>query len=288
MSITFSGLSRTVVIAVVYGASVAAIGAHGQRPLVAPQAIPSQLLSDDERIEFCTQMHDASTPDERKKVAERMRATLTPRAKAYGVTLPAWLLDGQPIEGRGGDIPGLGCQAGRARPRTQNTPPAHAAPDQGMPTREVPARETPVRDTPAPNRPIRSTPAQNTPAQTVPDTDIPVGHDHGIPYVTGGVGQDEASALRRLASGYSMRATFTSVTGEYLSGVAVQVSSSNGATVFTAVSQGPYLFARLPSGHYRVVASFNGVERSREFYVPTRGSVRFAMVWPALRASSGG
>jgi hypothetical protein len=122
----------------------------------------------------------------------------------------------------------------------------------------------------------------------VPDTDIPVGHDHGIPYVTGGVGQDEASALRRLASGYSMRATFTSATGEYLSGVAVQVSSSNGATVFTAVSQGPYLFARLPSGHYRVVARFNGVERSREIYVPTRGSVRFGMVWPALRASSGG
>jgi hypothetical protein len=288
MSTTFSGLSRTVVIAVAYGASVAALAAHAQRPVPPPQAIPSQLLSDDERIEFCTQMHDASTPEERRKISERMRATLVPRARSYGVTLPAWLLDAQPIEGRGGDIPGLGCQSGRARPRTQNTPPAHAAPDHAMPTHEAPARETPVRNPPASGTSIQGTPAQNTPPQTVPDTDIPVGHDHGIPYVTGGVGQDEATALRRLAPSYSMRATFTSVTGEYLSGVAVQVSRSDGSTVFTAVSQGPYLFARLPSGHYRVVARFNGVERSRDVYVPTRGSVRFAMVWPALRAASGG
>ncbi|TCG03629.1 hypothetical protein BZM27_46905 [Paraburkholderia steynii] len=120
----------------------------------------------------------------------------------------------------------------------------------------------------------------------MPGSDIPVGHDRGIAYVTGGVGQDEATALRRLAPGYSMRATFTTASGEFLSGVAVQIFGSDGKVVFAGTSAGPYLFARLPSGHYRVVASFDGVQRTRALYVPMRGSVRFTLTWPTSRAAS--
>jgi hypothetical protein len=79
-----------------------------------------------------------------------------------------------------------------------------------------------------------------------------------------------------------MRATFTTGSGEYLSGVAVQVARSDGTVVFNATSDGPYLYARLPQGHYRLTASLDGAQRSRDLYVPARGGVRFTLVWPKL------
>jgi hypothetical protein len=120
----------------------------------------------------------------------------------------------------------------------------------------------------------------------MPGSDIPVGHDRGIAYITGGVGQDEATALRRLAPSYNMRATFTTASGGYLSGVAVQIFGSDGKVVFAGTSAGPYLFARLTSGRYRVVATFDSVERTNALYVPTRGSVRFTLTWPTSREAS--
>jgi hypothetical protein len=298
MSTTFAGLPRTLGIALMWAISTAGYGAHAQRSRsqAPPDAVPSQLLSDDERIDFCTQMHRASTPEERRAVAARMRDTLTPRAKVQGVALPPWLLEGRPAN-ESGAIPGLSCEAGAARPHVQAPAPVRQPPERKPPPREVAARQPP-----APAVPVRQLPAQPVqPAQSVPAPpvsreapsarnttagDIPVEQDHGVAYVTGGVGQDEATAIRGMASSYNMRAMFTTRSGEYLSGVSVQIFRSDGTPVFTATSDGPYLFARLPQGHYRLVATVDGSQRSRELYIPARGGVRFTLVWPALHATS--
>lgn len=115
---------------------------------------------------------------------------------------------------------------------------------------------------------------------------VPAGYDHGIAFVTGGVGDDEAAALRTVASRYSMAATFASSSGEYLSGVAVQVLKPDGALVFTAISEGPYLFAQIPPGHYRLVATSDGLKRTRTIVVPAQGGVRLTLNWPAARPAS--
>jgi hypothetical protein len=260
------------------------------------------LLSDDERVEFCTQMHRASTPQERSAVAARMRDTLTPRAKGQGVTLPSWVLEGRPANG-GADIPGLSCESGIARPRAAPTAvparvpapatvrdvPERKPPQQELATREPPTHTVAVNEAPAQRMPAPAPqPAEDTSTRNPAPNGIPVAHDnHGVAYVTGGVGQDEVAAFRGLASGYNMRATFTTGSGEYLSGVAVQVARSDGTVVFNATSDGPYLFARLPQGRYRLTATLDGAQRSRELYVPARGGVRLTMVWPLLHASSG-
>ena len=281
MFTTLSGLSRTVLVVAVCTASTAAFARHARQSQVPPESISSLLLSDDERIEFCTEMHRASTPEERQVVVERMRNTLIPRAKKQDLSLPRWLQEGRPTNGFGGPngtIPGLDCESGVSRLHAQAIAPVRQAPDHKTPHSETPPSKTPPSEAP---------PAK-TPAQEMPGSDIPVGHDRGIAYVTGGVGEDEATALRRLAPGYSMRGTFTAASGEYLSGVAVQIFGSDGKVVFAGTSAGPYLFARLPPGHYRVVATFDGVERTRALYVPTRGSVRFTLTWKTSRAASSG
>ena len=271
MPTTFACLSRTILLAALCVASTAAFAA---RPAKAPGTVSSLLLSDDERIEFCTQMRRASTADERRAVAEHLRDTLIPRSKEKNVALPSWLLNGAPkgYGDPGNSIPGLACETGPARSRAPAVPPSREAPDQKTPKREVPNQPTPSRE---------ATDQTTPPAADTPRGDIPIGHDRGIAYITGGVGQDEAAALRGMARGYSMRATFMTGTGEYLSGVAVEVSRSDGTVVFAARSDGPYLFAQLPPGHYRVAATFDTTARTKQITVPSHGSIRFTLVWPA-------
>ena len=318
MSTTFSGLSKTLRWTLMCGAAVLAFGTHAQRLLAQPSAVPSELLSDDERVAFCTQMRRASTPQERSAVTASMRDTLTPRAKGQGVALPSWLIEGRPAS-EGGSIPGLSCEPGTPRPHVQAAAPAPAPVPAPATAREVPehkaplprelATREPVPHVPAPATqepatrpmPVREQTVANVPGvparPTLPDddapvrnavpSDIPVAHDdHGVAYVTGGVGQDEVAAFRGLASGYNMRATFTTGSGEYLSGVAVQVARSDGTVVFNATSDGPYLYARLPQGHYRLIASLDGAQRSRDLYVPARGGVKLTLIWPLLHANS--
>lgn len=309
MSTTFAGLSRTIRIGLVCAMSVVACGAQAQRPA---EAVPSQLLSDDERLDFCSQMRRAATPEDRKTVTARLRDTLAPRAKGQGVALPGWLLEGRPANDSA-NIPGLDCQAGQpgaARPRVQPAAPAvPAAPAKETSERKPPPAPPAARDAatarqpvkrddipplppslastaPVPAPPAAAVSAEEAPARSTATGDIPVGHDRGVAYVTGGVGQDEAAAFRGLAPGYNMRATFTTGSGEYLSGVAVQVLRADGSVAFSATSDGPYLYARLPQGRYRVVATLDGVPRSRELYVPARGGVKFSLVWPNIHAGA--
>jgi hypothetical protein len=174
-------------------------------------------------------------------------------------------------------------------PATVRDVPERKPPQQELATREPPTHTVAVNEAPAQRMPAPAPqPAEDTSTRNPAPNGIPVAHDnHGVAYVTGGVGQDEVAAFRGLASGYNMRATFTTGSGEYLSGVAVQVARSDGTVVFNATSDGPYLFARLPQGRYRLTATLDGAQRSRELYVPARGGVRLTMVWPLLHASSG-
>ena len=139
MSTLLSGSSKTLRWTLVCGVTAMALSARG----ASPEAVPSQLLSDDERVDFCTQMHRAATPQERNAVAARMRDTLTPRAKGQGVALPSWVLEGRPANG-GADIPGLSCQSGAARPRAPTAIPAPVPTP--APVRVVPERKPPQQE----------------------------------------------------------------------------------------------------------------------------------------------
>ena len=123
----------------------------------APESISSLLLSDDERIEFCTEMHHASTLDERRVLVERMRSTLIPRAKAQDLSLPRRLLEGRPMNGFGGPngtIPGLDYESGISRLHAQAVAPARQLPDHKTPPSEAPPSKTPAQEMPGSDIPI--------------------------------------------------------------------------------------------------------------------------------------
>jgi hypothetical protein len=83
--------------------------------------------------------------------------------------------------------------------------------------------------------------------------------DGGIRYVSGGVGESSRDELNALADEFNLHLMFaTQGSGEYLSAVRVNILDAQNSPVLTAVSKGPWFYAQLPPGDYRVEATPTG------------------------------
>lgn len=243
--------------ALLIGALLAVSSASvAQGPGKPPVVEPRDLVSPEERLDYCNEMHNASTLDERLAIARRMRDTLVARAKEKGVTLPSPMHRGM----RGGMRGGMGDgNAGR-------DPNGEAAMrSYGMDCGKVGL----MVDSSQPGAVAAQAPR------------VEVHYANGVAYVSGGVGQDEADAMRAIRGNYSMRATFATANGTYLSDVAVRVENADGSTLFTTRSDGPFLYAKLPAGHYRLIATSDRIERARPIDIPRHGAVSVTLTWPA-------
>ena len=100
-----------------------------------------------------------------------------------------------------------------------------------------------------------------------------------IEYRSGGIGEDERRALRALAAEYNLRLSFVAEgRGAYLSGVGVRIESEEGKVVLNAQADGPWFFARLPAGRYRIAATLAGNTVSQDADV-TRGAAELVLRW---------
>lgn len=76
-----------------------------------------------------------------------------------------------------------------------------------------------------------------------------------VSFVSGGVGQEENCLMKGVQSGYNLHLLFAETpSNHYLADIPVKVIDHHGATVLDATSQGPYLYARLMPGSYRIIA----------------------------------
>ncbi len=92
----------------------------------------------------------------------------------------------------------------------------------------------------------------------------PIGHRerNGVGWVSGGVSLEERDALRTVAPDYNLQVVVAmSGTGDYRADVPVSVEDANGNPVLSVVSDGPWLFARVAPGRYRVRTG-DGQERT--------------------------
>ena len=87
----------------------------------------------------------------------------------------------------------------------------------------------------------------------------------GLPYLSGGVGEESQQLLSSRASEFNVKLVFALTSGAYLSNVKVAIADAKGTkTLLEATSDGPWFLAKLPVGNYRVVATYAGkaIERS--------------------------
>lgn len=101
------------------------------------------------------------------------------------------------------------------------------------------------------------------------------------PYVTGGIGLDEREALLKEATteGYNLKVVTAASAGAYLANISIRVDDRKGATVLEGAMDGPWLFAKLPSGQYTVSASDGQQAQKRTVQLSDKGMREVIFRW---------
>jgi len=102
----------------------------------------------------------------------------------------------------------------------------------------------------------------------------------GLPYATGGAGEEEREALQGMQRDYSVKLTFADkASGVYLADVGVQVTGKKGDTVFEVPDAGPTPLVKLPPGQYKLSATHEGNTKTARLTVPARGNASQTLYW---------
>jgi hypothetical protein len=86
---------------------------------------------------------------------------------------------------------------------------------------------------------------------------ITEGKSNGVMYASGGVGMDERMDMDALAKDYNVKMVFVEAPKDYVSGVKVKIEDPSGKVLLETTSSGPWFFAKLPQGEYRIIATFH-------------------------------
>jgi hypothetical protein len=86
---------------------------------------------------------------------------------------------------------------------------------------------------------------------------ITEGKSNGVIYASGGVGLDEQMEMNAMAKNYNLKMVFAEAPRDYVSGVKVKIVDHSGKVLLETTSSGPWFFAKLPQGDYRLIASFH-------------------------------
>jgi len=101
-----------------------------------------------------------------------------------------------------------------------------------------------------------------------------------VTYVSGGVGDAEAQAIKDMSSDYSLQLLFvTRQSGQYLADVKVRITDSRNNVMLDTTSEGPYLLAKLPAGRYTVTAELNGQVQRQTVQVNGSRGQRLVLGW---------
>lgn len=104
----------------------------------------------------------------------------------------------------------------------------------------------------------------------------------GISYLSGGIGSDEAEAMKAQASHHALALTFAQHTdGQdvYLASVPVVISKDDGTQVLDIVTEGPYLLINLPEGRYHIAATHRQQAKTAEVTIQAGTHVKRTFLW---------
>ena len=103
-----------------------------------------------------------------------------------------------------------------------------------------------------------------------------------ISYVTGGVGYDEAIAMRKAEPMYPLSLEFVQHAkpkDEFLANVEVTIKNHAGEIALQVISEGPFLLARLPPGKYVINAKIKDELRTQHVTLIEKKPAHFIFEW---------
>ncbi|MBF8730156.1 MULTISPECIES: carboxypeptidase regulatory-like domain-containing protein [Pseudomonas] len=102
---------------------------------------------------------------------------------------------------------------------------------------------------------------------------------NGVRYLQGGIGQDEANALRR-TPGYDLHVTLSvGPEDKFQSGATVDIQNAQGQQVLALQDVGPLLFVQLPPGQYRVTGNADGQTVQQQVTVSGKSAANVSLHW---------
>lgn len=101
----------------------------------------------------------------------------------------------------------------------------------------------------------------------------------GVSYMSGGIGLDEREALEMMGRNYNLKLVFAVRQGNYLSDVKVLITGTGGNIALEAVSDGPWFYAQLPPGTYRVSATTLGKMITKTAHVGSGTHTQLNFTW---------
>ena len=108
---------------------------------------------------------------------------------------------------------------------------------------------------------------------------------HDVQVRSGGIGSEERAELFAERSNYNLRLAFADTGGAYIAGVEVKLYQQRGGSyheVYAGSGEGPWFFARVEPGRYRVEATHRGVTQTREMQVgPQQKAAQIFVRWRA-------
>jgi len=110
-----------------------------------------------------------------------------------------------------------------------------------------------------------------------------VHHQGSVSFLSGGVGSDQATALKDEMHKYPLVLEFAGKAqqgNEYLADVPVHITDMKGATVLKTTSRGPFMLASLPNGRYKITATYDGKTQERLVDVNPANHTRAFFLFP--------
>ena len=101
-----------------------------------------------------------------------------------------------------------------------------------------------------------------------------------VAFVDGGIGVSDQAAMRRLASDYPLRMTFSGgKSNEYVADADVRITDAKGNDVLSLNDAGPMTDVALPAGDYRITADVQGRAETREVKLDGKDSRDLHFHW---------
>jgi hypothetical protein len=100
-----------------------------------------------------------------------------------------------------------------------------------------------------------------------------------VSYVSGGVGQDESTALERARSHWPLSMQFIGPGSDFLADVHVRIVDAHNNEVLQADSLGPFMLVKLRPGRYTVHATYKDRDQTKTVRIASKGSTQAAFYW---------
>jgi uncharacterized membrane protein len=102
----------------------------------------------------------------------------------------------------------------------------------------------------------------------------------GISFINGGISEEQADDIRRLAKHFSLQVLFSGgPAGGWLTDVNFTILDEKGKTVLNKKQSGPLIYINLPAGNYQIIGLYNSVKQSVHVKLSSDKQQRVILNW---------